>query len=89
MEDMTWEQIDHLIHEMIQGQHSKVLACGRRIIPTLTTEDALQPNDYPELENHPTFRYEEGHLAGIHSVQMALWALRKSTLQEPIHSISE
>ena len=77
MEEVDWEQIDRLIDEMAQGQQNKVLTCGRRIIPTLTSEDALQPNDYPELENHPYFRYEEGHLAGIHSVQMALWALRK------------
>jgi hypothetical protein len=29
------------------------------------------------LEFNPHFRYEEGVLAGIQTVQMALWALKK------------
>ena len=48
---------------------------GRRVVPTLTPEDVLQPNDYPELENHPEFRYQEGVLAGI---QEAISALRNT-----------
>jgi hypothetical protein len=27
----------------------------------------MQPNDFPELENHPFFRYEEGVLEGLQS----------------------
>lgn len=72
-----WNEINQLLHEMAQGQHSTLLSCGRRLIPSLTTDDILQPNDFPELENHPHFRYEEGLLAGIHSVQMALSALKE------------
>ena len=66
--------LDALLTEMQLGQKKHLLAIGRRIVPLLTEEDILQPNDYPELENNPHFRYEEGILAGIQSVQMAIRA---------------
>lgn len=72
MNDKSKVNIEQLISEMEMMQQSKLLACGRRIIPTLTTDDILQPNDFPDLENHPSFRYEEGILEGIRSVQMAV-----------------
>lgn len=78
MDDEVWGKVEQLLQEMVSGQQVKLLHCGRRIVPTLTPEDVLQPNDYLELENHPYFRYEEGMLAGIQSVQMALWAWRKA-----------
>jgi len=74
-----WEAIETLLDELIEENKEKLLALGRRIIPTLTSEDMLQPNDYPELDNHPSFRYEEGILAGLQSAQIALKALRKDT----------
>jgi hypothetical protein len=77
-----WEKIEKIIAEIVGAQQGKVLQCGRRIIPTLTPEDMLQPNDYIELELHPHFRYEEGLLGGIQTVQMALWALRKEEAQK-------
>ncbi len=75
----SWEKIDELLQELVQFHQDKLLQCGQRLIPHLTHEDLLQPNDYPELEFHPYFRYEEGTLAGIQTVQMALWALKKAT----------
>lgn len=68
--------IAELLQELEEGQRKALFATGRRIVPNLTHEDLLQPNDYPELENHPHFRYEEGVLAGIQTVQMALQALK-------------
>jgi hypothetical protein len=73
---MKSDAVDKLIEEIAESQRKSLLQLGRRIVPTLTPEDVLQPNDYPELENHPEFRYEEGVLAGILTVQMALRALR-------------
>jgi hypothetical protein len=61
--------------ELIDQQKDKLLKAGRRHIPTLTGEDMLQPNDYPELEHNPEFRYEEGILAGLLSMQAAIQAL--------------
>ncbi len=74
-----WETIEKLLSQITAQQHRKVLECGRRIVPHLTTDDLLQPNDFPDLENHPHFRYEEGVLAGIQTVQMAFQALKSET----------
>lgn len=71
------EELSKTLEQMIEAQQSQLLELGRRIVPTLTPEDMLQPNDYPELENHPCFRYEEGVLAGIQTVQTAMRALQK------------
>lgn len=73
---MDWQDVDKMVQEIVDQQNRKLLAQGRRIVPTLTPEDMLQPNDYPELENHPEFRYEEGILAGLLSIRTALRALR-------------
>lgn len=77
MTDKMWNEIEELIIEIADQQQKKLLQCGRRLIPHLTDEDLLQPNDFPELENHPYFRYEEGVLAGIQTIQTALRALKK------------
>lgn len=68
-----------IVREMIAAQQEKLLRYGREIIPTLTTDDLLQPNDYPELENHPLFRHEEGFLSALLAVQMALQALENGS----------
>lgn len=69
-------EIELLISEMEEFQRKKLLSCGRQIIPNLTSDDILQPNDFLDLENHPVFRYEEGILAGIQSVSIAIRALK-------------
>lgn len=73
----VWLRIDTIIEEIAVTKEKDLLKLGRRIVPTLTTEDMLQPNDYPELDNHPEFRYEEGMIAGIRSIQMALRAIER------------
>jgi hypothetical protein len=65
------------MHDLVTYQRQMLLNLGRRVVPNLTSEDLLQPNDYPSLESHPHFRYEEGILAGIQMVQSALQALQK------------
>ena len=53
------------LEELAEFHQKKLLEMGRRIVPTLTPEDVLQPNDYPILDAHPEFRYQEGVLAGV------------------------
>lgn len=77
-ENPSWEKIDQLLKELVQFHQAQLLKSGRRIVPHLTPEDLLQPNDYRELEFNPYFRYEEGMVAGIQTVQTALWALKKN-----------
>jgi len=65
---------ESLFEEMLTAQEEKLFTMGRKIVPYLTREDILQPNDFPELENHPLFRYEEGVLEGMRSALVALRA---------------
>lgn len=76
---VAWHSLESLLNELIEGQKKSLLTLGRRIVPTLTMEDMLQPNDYPVLEHHPEFRYEEGILAGL---QMAQTAIRAETTKK-------
>ena len=69
--------MDELFDEMVEAQRKKVFKLAEKIIPNITDEDVLQPNDFPELENHPIFRYEEGVLEGLMTARMAFLAKRK------------
>jgi len=71
------QQLEALFNELIDLQEKKLLSYAATIIPNITTDDILQPNDYPELENHPFFRYEEGVLKGLHSAKMAVLSQQK------------
>ncbi len=66
-----------LIRELIEGQKGKVYASAQRIVPHITSDDLLQPNDFPQLEFHPHFRYEEGILDGLQVAYTALLAKSK------------
>lgn len=70
-------QASALLEELIEGQKKKLFQSARRIVPHITPDDLLQPNDFPELEHHPHFRYEEGILDGMQVVRHALLALKK------------
>ncbi|MCB1112693.1 MAG: hypothetical protein H7A37_09230 [Chlamydiales bacterium] len=72
-----WNEVDSCLKELIMAQKNELLSTGRRIVPEVTADDLLQPNDFPDLENHPEFRYEEGVLAGMETVRYALRALEK------------
>ena len=59
------------LEEMIEMQRAKLLRVANEIVPTATSDDILQPCDFPALENHPYFRYEEGVLEGLQSALAA------------------
>ncbi len=69
-----------LLQELIDGQRKKMLAAAQRIVPRVTLDDLLQPNDFPELELHPHFRYEEGILDGLQVAYAALLAHQQDVL---------
>jgi len=71
---LSWLEIEQLMQELVAYHQKQLLKSGRRMVPHLTSDDILQPNDFPELENNPHFRYEEGILCGIQIVQSALQA---------------
>lgn len=75
--DLSWDEIDAVLIELVEFHKAELLKSGRRIVPHLTSDDVMQPNDFPELEYNPYFRYDEGVLAGVQAAQTALWALKK------------
>ncbi|MHB1846766.1 MAG: hypothetical protein ACYCWW_18245 [Deltaproteobacteria bacterium] len=74
MELQTAAEIDRLLEGMIEQQRRKVLALARELVPSLTSEDVLNPDGYPALAESGRFNYEDGILAGLLSGQMALRA---------------
>jgi len=66
-----------VVEEMIAQQQQKLLTVARKIIPHVTLEDLLQPQDYPELDFDPEFRYQEGVLYGLETVLIAIRATEK------------
>ncbi|MGB7622045.1 MAG: hypothetical protein WBN92_06810 [Terriglobia bacterium] len=65
---------DRLLSQLIEQQRAKVLRLARSLNPSLTFEDVLNPQTFPELANSSAFNYEDGILAGLISAQMALRA---------------
>ncbi len=63
-----------LFDELVHSQQEKLYSCAKRIVPNITPDDLLQPNDFVQLENHPFFRYEEGVLEGLLTARMAFLA---------------
>ncbi len=76
--------IEQLLDQLIEEQNQRLLSCANDLLPHVTQDDLLQPNDFPELEHHPFFRYEEGVLAGLHSARMAYLAM---TVSEKLNSL--
>ncbi len=69
--------MEDVFAQMIEMQEKKLLELGRSIVSHLTSDDVLQPNDFPELEFNPHFRFEEGILKGIQSARAAYLAEKK------------
>lgn len=69
------KQYKEIIEALIMEQKKKLLSCAHMYHPNLCDDDLLQPNDFPELEHNPFFRYEEGILAGMQMVQSAMQAM--------------
>lgn len=73
------EKLVQLMDELIEGQKKRLLSYGRKIIPYLTSDDIMQPNDFPELEENPSFRFEEGILDGLQVAKSALQRASKES----------
>ncbi len=75
---MIKEKLDDVLNESIEHQKNKLLATGSQIISYLTADDVLQPNDFPQLEGDPHFRYEEGYLHGLQAAYALFLSWEKS-----------
>lgn len=68
--------------EAISLQKKKLMESAEQFVPHITEEDLLQPNDFPILENHPFFRYEEGVLEGLLAALATFRATQKEAVIE-------
>lgn len=71
------------LDELIRMQRKKIKVCAEQLIPHITEDDLLQPNDFPLLENNPYFRHEEGVLEGLLTARMAFLSQQR-VLQFPL-----
>jgi len=69
-------EIDALFEELIEAQRAKLVALARRIDPSLTADDLLQPHDHARLASHASYQFEDGLLAGLLSARAAFAARR-------------
>ncbi|MFN0062121.1 MAG: hypothetical protein ACKVPX_06370 [Myxococcaceae bacterium] len=79
-------ELDRLFAQMIAHQRSKVLRLAREVEPRLGPDDVLNPHDFPALKAHPTFEYEDGHLAGLIAAQAAVRAQLRPYQSPPSQS---
>jgi hypothetical protein len=71
--------MEKIFDELIELQQTKIKNCAESILPNLTSDDLLQPNDFPQLDNNPYFRYEEGVLEGLMAARMAYLAQKEAS----------
>lgn len=77
--------VEAIIEPLLAHQRGRVLSQAQSIDPRLCADDVLQPDDYPALCRDPRWNYEDGVLAGMHAVQMALRsALRRLSGPGPV-----
>jgi hypothetical protein len=77
------ELCEGLFAGMIQQQREKVLRLARDVVPTIGPEDVLNPHDFPQLHDHPSFEFEDGLLAGLIASHVALRAEIKHRTGHP------
>ena len=80
-EQTLFDRIDREIHDIEAVQAKKVVELARRLRPGLTAEDIRNPHDFPDLDD-PDWQYEDGVLAGIQSVRVALRAMKNRRMDE-------
>lgn len=63
---------------LLNQQRRRALKLAQRMIPELTAEDVLNPDDYPELLADTEFMFEHGAASGIMAAKIAVRATLKS-----------
>ena len=69
------------LEKMVALERKKLLDFAKRILPHLTSDDMLQPQDHPELEMSPEFRYREGVCIGLETALSTLYAINAGSEQ--------
>lgn len=78
------EIAEKLYEKMVEQQRAKVLRLAREAVPHISSEDVMNPMDFPALKQHPTFEYEDGLLNGLIAAQIALRAEIRQRVLPPL-----
>jgi hypothetical protein len=70
--EQLFADIEAVFERMISQQRDKVVGVAQDILPHLTSEQAQNPQDHPEVTEDAMFNFEDGFLAGLMSARMAL-----------------
>lgn len=70
--------MEKVFDEIIAYQEQRLLDLASTLVPYVTSDDIMQPFDFPELEESSLFRYEEGYLHGLKAARVAVFAALKS-----------
>ena len=71
------EALEALLTGLHEQQRMKVKRLAQQLLPELTDEDLLNPDDFPALARNPHIMYEDGLAAGILSAKIAVRAYLK------------
>jgi hypothetical protein len=74
--------LENTISEATEHQRLKVLRFARQILPNLTFDDILNPQDFPELVRSPDFQFEDGNTAGMFAALMIVRRFIKERSEE-------
>jgi hypothetical protein len=77
-----YQELDRMLDQMVEHQRGKVLESARRKNPTLTSEDIMNPEGFPEIYGDGPFNYEDGILNGMLTAQMAIRSLIRRRLEK-------
>jgi hypothetical protein len=70
--------IERELNALHKQQSDRAGNLARRIVPALTAEDVLNPDDYPQLLADSEFMFEHGAASGVMAAKIAIRATLKS-----------
>lgn len=77
-------RLEELLSKMQSDQVARTIAIAGKLVPGLTHEDILNPDNFPQLMNDKSFIYEDGLAAGILAAKIAVRAELRAFLEQKL-----
>lgn len=74
--------VEQSLSELHRQQCEKAACIAREKLPGVTSEDLLNPDNFPQIMKDPRFLYEDGQAAGVLSAKIAVCALLRELLDK-------
>lgn len=76
------KELEQILDNLLEHQRERTKKYANTIRPDLTTEDLLNPDNFPQIISDPNFMYEDGQVAGILSARLAVLRLLKEKISD-------